>query len=241
MAATQTATPTVSEFLAAFFETKESIHFRAFPPRGVKGTPRKISLPLGALRYNQSRAKLADLNKTHGVYFVVNAGGDKDIEITGGEEKGKGGDTIVHRPGRFTACFAEADNLPIEEQHAKLDGCPLSPSIRVETKKSVHAYWLLSGENSGAMCEADWREVQHRLIAYFDGDNKIKNPSRVMRVPHFDHLSADGSRKRVGVVVFEPDRKYTLATLLAAFPPASEKNQRTETKSKCGQTDSGAF
>jgi hypothetical protein len=112
----------------------------------------------------------------------------------------------------------------MEEQHAALDTAPLATSIRVETKKSVHAYWLIEGECT----EAEWRDVQERLIAYFGGDEKIKNPSRTMRLPFFNHVAYNEedsySYKPVEVVTFEPSRRYTVAEMLAAFP-APRKSQ----------------
>jgi len=208
---------TVTAFLAAFFSDPiETIHFRAFLPKGK--TPKicdqvdgeecqghKVGASRRALLDNGSqRARLMALNRDHGVYFVVNAGGDKDAEIT-----------------RYNAFFAEADNKPIEEQHRLLDACPLRPSIRVETRKSVHAYWL----NEGQCDEDQWREVQARLISYFGADPKIKNPSRVMRVPHFDHITQDGERKQIECVVFDPSRRYTAAEMMAAFPPVPKKEK----------------
>jgi hypothetical protein len=145
--------------------------------------------------------QLKNLNEFMGIYFVVNSGGDTDASID-----------------KFNAWFAENDDLPIDEQHANLDACPIQPSIRVETKKSVHAYWLTDGE-----CSADdWRDMQCRLIAYFSGDVKIKNPSRVMRVPYFNHLSIaeNGAvlRKRVTIARFEPEKRFSLETMQSVFP-----------------------
>lgn len=229
---------TISDFLKAFFpDEHEPISLRAFPPHGAKGLPMKLKISRSELAGAELRKKLIAINKTHGIYFVVNAGGDGDIEITGGEEKDTDGrEVTIHPPGRFNACFVEADNRTIEEQHTRLDACPLKPSIRIETKKSVHAYWLLKGVNPGDVFENDWREVQRRLIAYFDGDPQIKNPSRVMRVPYFDHISADGSRKRVDLVAIDPSRRYTLAELLDAFPPVEDKKSGKNSKSKRSNT-----
>jgi hypothetical protein len=216
VAALDAKQPTLTQFLAAFFpDEKEKIRLRMFPPRGVTGDAHKHTVFREWFTRPKPQEKLKAWNKTHGMYFVVNAGGDCDAAITGGEEKG-----VVYPPGRFTACFAEDDERPIADQHARLDAGPLQPSIRIETGKSVHAYWLLAGDNPGDACEADWREVQHRLIAYFGGDDMIKNPSRVLRLPYFDHVSKDGARKKIRLVVFEPDLRYALADLLAAFPQA---------------------
>jgi hypothetical protein len=141
-----------------------------------------------------------------GVYFVVNIGGKNKASITD-----------------FCAAFAENDTATIEEQHRMLDASPLPTSARIETAKSVHAYWFLE---PGATKE-QWEELQERLIARFNGDKAIKNADRIMRVPGFDHtrLDADGVtiiRKPVVCVQLEPQRRYTAAEILQAFPAVPE-------------------
>jgi putative DNA primase/helicase len=211
------------QFLKAFFpDEQESVNLRAFY---AKGDPRAD----GGRKYPTTRRQLnmngvtarevRDLNSERGLYFVVNSGGDKDEDIS-----------------RYNAVFVEADDKTIEDQHSALDACPLGTSIRVETLKSVHAYWLLKGD----CAEEQWRELQRRLIHYFDGDKANKNPSRVMRLPGYEHLTYAGvdedgkpkfERKRVGVVHFKPGRRYTIDELLEAFPavPEEEKPKREAT------------
>lgn len=203
---------TLSGFLAAFFpDEREPIHLRAFAPKKAPGsdvrfTARQVAVTRRTLATDAVlQEQLRQLNSTRGIYFVVNAGGETDAEIT-----------------RFNAWFAEDDDRPIDEQHKRLDAAPLLPSIRVETRKSVHAYWLIAGDCSAG----EWREIQLRLIAYFAGDEKIKNPSRVMRLPFFNHVhyeQENGSLtfKRVELVDFAPERRYTFAEMFAAFAPAS--------------------
>ena len=192
-----------NEFLRAFFpDENELIYFRAFRPKDAPGDddnrPQNYSATRKILAQAGGEIELRKLNHLRGVYFAPNTGGNSDADIT-----------------RFNAVFVERDDLPIEEQHRILDGCPLAASIRVETKKSVHAYWLLK-EN----CTADeWRDAQKRLIAYFDSDKSIKNSSRVMRLPFFMHLTyneqATGKYdcKPVELVQFDPERRYSIAEL----------------------------
>lgn len=195
----------VEGFFAAFGYGKDAlIHIRALAPKGGQKLP-NVTRTITRKSLTQGATTLQDLeslNETHGLYFVVNEGGDSDADIT-----------------RFAACFVESDTASISEQHSRLDAAPFLPSIRVETKKSVHAYFLIDG---GCTAE-EWRDVQRRLIAYFDGDRNIRNPSRVMRLPFFDHLSvsADSSeieRKPVALVEFQPERRYTLEQMCDAFP-----------------------
>jgi P4 family phage/plasmid primase-like protien len=204
----------VSDFLAAFYpDSQEQIHLRSFKPKGapdtVENRPATYVATRAELTFSTAlKQRLMTANRTRGIYFVVNAGGNSDKDIT-----------------RYNAFFAESDTLSMEEQHAALDAAPLPTSIRNETKKSVHAYWLIEGGCS----EAEWREVQERLIAYFDGDNSIKNPSRTMRVPSFNHVTYDVEEgytfKPVEVVAFEPSRRYTVAQMKEAFPAPKPKEK----------------
>jgi hypothetical protein len=198
-------------FLAAFRPTEaEPLHLRTFCPKGApKNDPRFAARLIPASRTalrpgGGLLAQLRKINQTCGLYFTVNQGGDRDEEIN-----------------RITAFFAEADEGTLAEQHANLDACPLPPSVRVETRKSVHAYWLAV---PGCSIE-EWRTVQRRLIHYFKADPKIKNPSRVMRLPDFNHVSyTDGllSFKPVMVAAFDASRRYAAADLLAVFPAVPE-------------------
>jgi hypothetical protein len=203
------------DFLAAFFpDEEEKIYLRAFKAKAAPNAPNNRPLVKEVTRRQLATdANLQELmlsaNRTRGWYFVVNSGGNADDDIT-----------------RFNAFFVECDSLTIAEQHAQLDSSPLPPSIRVETRKSVHAYFLIEG----ACDEATWREMQERLIDRFAGDKSIKNPSRVMRLPFFEHVSYDETSqahafKRVELVEFAPERRYTLAQMQAAFP-ASESHQQ---------------
>lgn len=200
----------LSDFLNAFFpDATESIRFRAFAAKGcdVEVSARKFVATRNQLiTLAPLQAQLVQANEESGLYFVVNSGGDTDAEIV-----------------RYNAFFAEHDDLPLDEQHARLDTCPLVPSIRVETFKSVHAYWLINDDCR----ENEWRDVQQRLIDYFHSDSSIKNPSRVMRLPYLNHVSYDAEKetysfKPVSLVKFEKDLRYTVNQMREAFPAASE-------------------
>jgi hypothetical protein len=199
----------LDEFLSAFYGPHEDVRLRLFGPKDApKGDARfsakKILTSCEAIACDPALVEAwRELNHSRGIYFVVNAGGDRDPDIT-----------------RINAFFAEIDDLPLSEQHARFDACPLPPSIRVQTLKSVHAYWLAA---PGCSIE-EWREIQARLIHFFESDPKIKNPARVMRLPGFYHVSLDGngciSHAPVSVVAFDPLRRFTSAEMCAAFPAA---------------------
>jgi putative DNA primase/helicase len=162
----------LSNFLAAFFpDPKEEIRLRALPPKGAEGVSRCFSVSrCDLLSIPKLQEQLNEINKEKGLFFVVNSGGDSDAEIH-----------------RFNAFFCEADEGTIAEQHRILDSSLVATSMRVETLKSVHAYWLINGD-----CDAHaWRDIQTRLIHHFNADARIKNPSRLMRLPFFNHVSFD--------------------------------------------------
>lgn len=204
---------TLDDFLSALYpDSNEEIRLRFIGPRGIpvdeKGYPLearfstiKEGVTRAALQSNASLGRrLARLNETRGAYFVVNKGGDCDRDIT-----------------RINAFFAECDEGTLEEQHAKFDACPVPPSGRVVTKKSVHGYWFAA---PGQPVEK-FRPVQIGLIRYFGSDEKIKNEARVMRMPFSNHIAYNAGLldfKLVTVAAFDPSRRFTAAEMLAAFP-----------------------
>jgi hypothetical protein len=205
----------LDDFLSAFFPNEhEEIWLRAFKAKGAPGGrdsfPRTYSVTRARLKEDAELLdELHELNRTHGIYFVVNSGGNKDEEIL-----------------LFNCFFAETDDKPIAEQHSILDNAPIPPNIRVETRKSVHAYWL----PRGGINHKDWLPVQKGLIAYLGSDAKIKNPSRLMRLPSFNHVKFDEanesySYKPVVTVTFNLWPRHTAREMLEAFPTPPEELQ----------------
>ncbi len=108
-----------------------------------------------------------------GLYFGVNDGGTKDIEIT-----------------LCRAFFVEWDNIPKEKQlHIYKELNLPEPSFQVDTGgKSIHNYWVLKKPVSQLI----WKPIQKRLIEYTKSDPMLKNPSRVMRLPGFYYVNKQG-------------------------------------------------
>lgn len=194
----------VTRFLEQFYpDEAEPLWLRTFDAKGAvrHGYPQNIETCLKELRTDRElQQRLKQINQTQGVYFVVNAGGTKDSDIT-----------------RVNAIFCEIDDKPIIEQHDIFDyQSPWMPSIRIETRKSVHAYWLLSEP----ITTENFLELQQGLIAFYRSDPSIKNLSRVMRVPYFNHVRWDGGYQYQPVTchTFRPDLRYSLAELREGFP-----------------------
>lgn len=193
----------ISDFLGYFYpDENEIIHGRVIRPKGSQAYPPAafVSFTRHQLQTDKDlQQKLRKWNQTHGIYFVVNAGGQKDDEIT-----------------RINAVFCEMDDRPLQEQYDIYEFCPLTPSLLVQTKKSVHAYWLLEEP----ILPSEFITLQKGLIKHFESDGKICNPSRVMRVPYFNHLSiVDGETIRIPIRVQAAQGfTYSYAEIFNEFP-----------------------
>ncbi len=196
----------ITKFLEQFYpDPAEPIWLRTFDakhiPKGNAGIPQKIETCLEELRTStQLQVKLKEINRRQGIYFVVNSGGSRDEDIS-----------------RVNAIFCEMDDKPLIDQHDIFDNqSPWYPSIRVETKKSVHSYWLLSE----SITNENFLELQQGLIAFYKSDKSIKNLSRVMRVPFFNHVDFSGGYQyqQVKLHTFRPELRYSLAELREGFP-----------------------
>jgi hypothetical protein len=208
---------TTDDFLSAVFpDPFEDINLRAFGPKDAPENESRFSAHKWrtcreALACDEALlAELHEANRTRGIYVVINSGGDKAKDIA-----------------RINGFFAEMDDGPLAEQHAKYDASRLAPAVRIETLKSVHGHWPAA---SGVTLD-DFDEIQRRLIHYFKSDPKIKDRSRVMRVPGFNHVAYNAgllSYKPVTVAAFDPSRRFTAAEMLAAFPAATEAKPKLE-------------
>ena len=135
--------------------------------------------------YEDGLAKLLELNKEgRGVYFVVNPGGGHDTDIS-----------------EARSVFWECDNKSKAEQieQARTAGLPLG--AMVETKKSVHCYSPLSLPITDL---DEWKKLQERVIQRMDGDASIRNHSRLMRLPGFDHVQVEDSGTPDERLIFTP-------------------------------------
>jgi len=156
-------------FLAALGKngsTRVRAFFHSENPKKATDTGAKGS-------WNQKRIE-AWQAEGRGIYCVIGNGGDCDAEITD-----------------IPAVFWEWDDRPIEEQLAFDFSHFLQPSMRVLTgNKSVHNYIVFDKPTDDI---ARWKALMQRIIAAFKSDSKIKNPSRVMRVPGFYYADGEGA------------------------------------------------
>lgn len=89
-------------------------------------------------------------------------------------------------------------------------------SITVRSRAGHHHYWLL---RDPALPHV-FAHAQRRLAAYYGTDPMVCDPTRVMRLPGFDHCKAD--RFRVRLLRADASISYDLPDLLAAHPVAKD-------------------
>jgi predicted P-loop ATPase len=191
----------------------EQVFYRSIPGKGFKDKTIKRTTTFPTLPKEQ--------NEQRGLYFVVNGQGDKDEDIS-----------------TCRAFFCEWDDRPIEQQlTAWQDKGFLEPTFQVQTRKSVHCYWVLSEP----IPVDDWKILQANLLNALDGDRNLKNPSRVLRVAGAWHVKAGEEPIKCALINTRPENKYSQAQIEAALEkyaieippsppsPPSLKNAKVET------------
>ncbi|WP_415281500.1 DNA primase family protein [Clostridium perfringens] len=138
---------------------------------------------------SKSKVLMSHNEANRGIFFVVNSGGNSDRKIN-----------------KINAQFFECDTLSLEEQLDNISKFPLEPSIIVQTKKSLHVYFLIK---NGKV--EKFRDIQKKLVKHFNGDGSCINESRVMRVPGFYHCKEEPVR--VKCIKFNPNLFYTQENL----------------------------
>lgn len=134
---------------------------------------------------SKSKILMAHNEANRGIFFVVNSGGNSDRKIN-----------------KINAQFFECDTLSLEDQLENISKFPLEPSIIVQTKKSLHVYFIIK---NGKV--EKFRDIQKKLAKHFNGDGSCINESRVMRVPGFYHCKEEPVR--VKCIKFNPNLFYT--------------------------------
>jgi hypothetical protein len=148
-------------------------------------------------------------------FFVVNIGGYKDADIT-----------------KFTAVFCDFDcgrdengnyfslNEVARYKKNKLSEIaqfPLKPSFITETRNGLHVYWLLQ---DGATLE-QFAECEHRIIAHFGADPKVKNPARLLRVPG-TYWCKDPENKYMTTIIEHNEVRYKIEDIIHNLPEVAD-------------------
>ena len=190
------------------FEIEENGHKRLIP------NTRRGYLTMGSWEFTHIRkdkapivyadglAQLSELNQQgRGIYFVVNPGGERDNEIT-----------------EARSLFWENDNKTKAEQLQQVRTSGLPVGAIVETNKSIHCYSPLA---SPIQDLSQWTQLQERLIQRMDTDAAIRNPSRLMRLPGFDHVRVQDKELAFSPVMLRhvaPAAKATVEAVDAQLP-----------------------
>jgi len=196
-------------FLQLLGKDPEASRFRFF---AHKKNPRKAEI--GARkehRYNRSRFERL-LSEGRSAYVVIGEGGDNK-------------ESIIHIP----ALFVEWDDKPREWQiHAWIELKLPQPSMQVETGGgSIHNYWLLKEP----LAPEQWIAATQRLIAHCGSDPAVSDPSRVMRLPGFDYIGADGKPTGHCQLISTPGTRYRLVDVLTHVPELPSKQAEEGHKS----------
>jgi RepB DNA-primase from phage plasmid len=109
-------------------------------------------------------------------------------------------------------------------------------SMTVASRAGHHHYWLLREPAQPHVFSA----AQRQLASYYGTDSMVCDPTRVMRLPGFDHCKA--GRYRVHLVRADPAITYDLAELLDKHPvPVGEAGARINAPSKPQNGAADAF
>ncbi len=200
------------DFISAVYGDDEDLYLRLFDDKQHSKKKEDILPALTKqCKLNELQTMIPQLrawNRSgYGVYFVVNGGGQtKDA---------------VLKAKKMHAHFMECDDLSLDDQYKQIEAFPLKPSFLVQTAKSVHAYWLISDGDIKR-----FREIQTKLISYFGSDPKIKDESRVMRLPTFYHNKKDPVM--VQLVESHPERIYTQDQLEELLPEVEKEKTKLQ-------------
>jgi hypothetical protein len=163
--------------------------------------------------YNETiKVNLRQLNEQgYNIYFVVNGGGTHATEIN-----------------KINAVYVDFDcgrdennqyyQLEITEEFKvkcieKVNAFIHKPSIVVETRNGIHCYWLLV---EGATTE-EFIQCQKRLIQYFNSDNQITTPERIMRVPGY-YWTKDVDNQFMCDILQYNDLRYDINEIINSLP-----------------------
>ena len=140
--------------------------------------------------------------------------------LAGANKRGAGITVSVNRTdfhGRAAANVVALRALVIDCDQPRGRALALPPSLSVETSpRRGHHYWLLEpGEPLDAFGAA-----QRQLAAYYGSDGAISDLGRVLRLAGFYNMK--GEPFLVRVVRASPDRRYSIAEVLAAHPRCRE-------------------
>lgn len=143
-----------------------------------------------------------------GCYFVVNGCGHNDARVT-----------------QCRAIFCEHDDLSKDLQRDLWRELRLpEPTTQVDSGgKSIHNFWKFK-----TFCTPEqWRELQGDLLEFVDGDRKLKNPSRVMRLAGAYHFKP-GRDPVQSNLILNTEKSYSYEELRDIVPRQTKQQPKSE-------------
>lgn len=161
-----------------------------------KGRNRGAKILHGTL--TQHAEELAALNRTGAsINFMVNRG----------DGRGRAADNVL----AVRALFVDLDGAPLEPVRSGV----LAPHAIVQSSEGkYHAYYLVDGVEL-----ADFKPLQRAIATAFDGDMKVSDLGRVMRLPGSFHCKAEPVLCRLLELSDHP--RFSRAEVMEAFGPAT--------------------
>jgi hypothetical protein len=174
--------------------------------------------------YPDGLTKLSELNQEgRGIYFVVNPGGEADADISAAR-----------------SLFWENDEQSKSEQLEQALTSGLALGAIVETNKSIHCYSPLA---SPLQDLNQWTQLQERLIQQMESDPAIRNRSRLMRLPGFDHVRVQDEGLVFSPVTLRhiaPAEKASLESIDPQLPPWDAARWQSQSQSANSQRQATA-
>ncbi|GHV27019.1 hypothetical protein FACS18948_3700 [Clostridia bacterium] len=200
---------TTAQFLGAFYAPDETVCIQVYPDR-------KDAVFKGKLQYSPPLGDFAKLRHTleehnaasRAIAFIVNKGGFSGSDIT-----------------QIKSLFVETDHDSFDEQYARIKAFPVEPSIIVQTRRSLHTYWLVDD-----VSVSEFTDLQKRLVAVFNGDANCVNLNRAMRLPGFNHCKQEPVM--VSCTKFSPDLRYSKAQITPHLPELPRSVDATSSQPK---------
>ena len=192
------------QFLKALDPNAAAFNFRSFPECGGAGARRHDNVPLSRIPALMDECAA----QRHGLFVVVNAGGQRGHEIAACRAVFLDIDakTFANREDCDAAMrFAHEGRRSITEPVPL--GWPHASAIVQSGGGGWHVWWFVDD-----LPRANFTAVQKALARRFVGDQAVCDLARVMRLPGSIHFKE--APTSVVVKSFKPERRYELVDLL---------------------------
>lgn len=163
--------------------------------------------------FNIDIGDAVDLNEQgYGVFWCVNMASNSKERLASNRDNVE---------IRFNYIDLDGNNKQL--QWIKIIESPIIPTLVIETYSGFHVYW----KNISGNDVETFKEVQKRLIEYFDADKACKDVLRLLRCPQFKqwkHYHKDKTHFNVDKV-FSTELSYTNDDFLSTFLPSEDDNR----------------